>query len=144
MENLLLEFINTMHRVLNQRLQQMGAATGMANLTIHQLNYLEAIGAAGETTITEIAGRMQVTKASVTAGVNKLVQMGYAVKTQSPLDKRVYHVRLTAAGERLTGAKQQALAEYGAFIRSALTSAEAGQLAAILSKLVDHFKTREQ
>jgi DNA-binding MarR family transcriptional regulator len=93
----------------------------------------------GEPTITEIAARLNITKASVTAGVNKLVNLGYAVKTPSSVDRRALQVSLTAAGRQMVAARDRALAEYGAFIDAALSDEEARQLEAILGKLVQRF-----
>jgi DNA-binding MarR family transcriptional regulator len=109
-------------------------------LTISQLQYIQAIGMLGEPTITDIAHQLGITKASVTAGVNKLVQMGYVTKAQSAEDRRVFHVSLTEASQQLVQTKKQALQAYGAFIEAALTAEEAVQLEGILTKLVQHFQ----
>ncbi len=91
-------------------------------------------------TITQIAGRLNITKASVTTGINKLVQMGYVVKSQSSEDRRVFHASLTEAGEQLVQAKVQALKAYGTFVAAALSEEEARQFEAIITKLVRVFK----
>lgn len=140
MEELLIEFINTLDLSLKKMQAQVGDGTGMSNLTIHQFQYLDAIHMLGTPTITEIAERLKITKASVTAGVNKLVDMGYLVKTRSSVDKRVFHVSLTEASQRLAQAKDQTLKEYGDFINAALSEDESRQFQAILTKLVKLFK----
>lgn len=139
MEQLLIAFIGTLDSSLKKMLRDSGDGSGFAGLTIPQLNYLEAIHALGEPTITELAGRLNFSKASVTAGVQRLVELGYVSKTQSAADRRVYHVRLTASGEELAAAKSRALSEYEAFIKAALSEEESRQLEAILAKLVQHF-----
>ncbi len=138
MELLLIEFIGTLDASLKRMQQEAGA--GFAGLTISQAQYIDAIHALGQPTITDIANRLHLTKASVTAGVNKLAAMGYVVKRQSSEDRRVQHVRLTKQAERLMRIKGQALKEYEAFIRSALSAEEARQFESILSKLIQHFK----
>ncbi len=140
MDKILVEFINTLELSLKKVQQEVGDGAGMAKLTISQLQYIEAIGALGEPTITDIAHQLGITKASVTAGVNKLVQMGYVTKAQSAEDRRVFHVSLTEAGQQLVQTKKQALQTYGAFIEAALTAEEAVQLEGILTKLVHHFQ----
>ncbi len=84
----------------------MGSRSGFARLTIAQLQYIDAIHQLGEPTITEIAARLSITKASVTTGVNKLVSLGYVVKTPSSVDRRALQVSLTAAG-RPDGGRQR-------------------------------------
>ena len=140
MEDLLIQFVNTLDFSLKKINQGVGNRSGFARLTIHQLQYIDAIDQLGEPSITEIADRLKITKASVTTGVNKLLQMGYITKTQSSEDRRVFHVSLTDAGMQLVQAKYRALREYGKFIRSALSEDEARQFEATIAKLVRLFE----
>jgi DNA-binding MarR family transcriptional regulator len=140
MENILIEFINTLDLSLKRIQAEVGDAAGISKLTIHQLQYIDAIYTLGEPNITEIADRLNITKASVTIGVNKLAAMGYLLKTRSTTDKRILHVSLTTAGKKLIKAKYQALKEYGEFISAALTEEEAAQFEKTLTKLVDFIK----
>jgi DNA-binding MarR family transcriptional regulator len=87
-----------------------------------------------------LAEKLQITKASVTNGVNKLISLGYAAKNRSSEDKRVYHVSLTATGAQIVDAKFRALKDYEEFIRSALSTEEARQFELILAKLVHLFE----
>ena len=143
MENLLIEFINTFDLSLKKFQAEVGDGYEISKLTIHQFQYIDAISGLGEPTITEIADKLNITKASVTSGINKLVNLGYLIKTQSNQDRRVFHVSLTNAGGRLIKAKYQALKEYGDFIAAALTVEEASQFEGILSKLVKLFKVHK-
>ena len=140
MENLLIEFINSLDLSLKKIQAEVGDEAGISKLTIHQFQYIDAIHQLGEPTITEIADKLKITKASVTTGINKLVDLGYVIKTQSREDRRVFHVSLTKAGGQLIKAKYQALKEYGEFINASLSKAEARQLEKTLTKLVKLFK----
>ncbi len=141
MEKILLEFINTLDLSLKQQQKEAGSTLGFSKLTVHQLQYLDAINDLENPTITEIAKRLHITKASVTVGVNKLIKMGFVSKTQSKEDKRVFHVSLKESGKQFAAAKNQALQDYGKFIRSALSKEEVKQFEAILTKLVNLFQT---
>ena len=143
MEKILVEFIDTLDLSLKKMHKEAGAHAGFSNLTIHQLQYIDAINTLGSPTITDIASKLHITKASVTAGVNKLVDMGYVTKTQSKEDKRVFHVSLKESGRQLMEAKNQALKAYLKFIKSALSKDEARQFEIILNKLVDLFQNAE-
>ncbi len=140
MEHLLIDFINTLDLSLKKLQAEVGDGSGLSKLTIHQFQYIDAIHALGEPTITEIADRLKITKASVTTGINKLINMGYVTKAQSNQDKRVFHVRLTEASLQLVRAKHQSLKEYGDFIELALSEDELRRLKATLAKLVRLFK----
>jgi DNA-binding MarR family transcriptional regulator len=144
MEKLLIEFVNTFDLALKKYQSQAENNFGISRLTISQLHYIDAIHLLGEPSITEIAGRLNFTKASVTASVNKLMDMGFLIKIQSVDDKRVFHVHLTDAGNKLILAKYQTLKEYGEFIVSALSIDEAGQFEAILTKLVRLFNVESR
>jgi DNA-binding MarR family transcriptional regulator len=139
METILIEFINTLDAQLKKVQAQAGQDSGFSRLTINQYHYIEAVHALGEPTITEVAEKLNITKASVTTGINKLVGLGFVVKTQSSADRRVFHVCLTERSARLLQAKQVALSGYVAFIRAALSDEEARQFEATLAKLVKHF-----
>lgn len=140
MEELLVEFINTLDLSLRKAQAEMGDRTGISKLTLHQFQYIDAIYALGTPTNTEIAERLKLTKASVTAGIQKLSDLGYVIKIQSQEDKREIHVSLTEASRPLIKAKYQVLKEYGDFINAALTETEARQFKATLTKLVKLFK----
>jgi DNA-binding MarR family transcriptional regulator len=140
MENLLLEFINTLDLSLKKFQAEVGDSSGISKLTISQFQYINAIYELGEPAITEIAKRLNITKASVTTGIHKLINMGYVIKTQSNTDKRVFHVSLTEASEQLIKAKYRALKEYGEFISAALSEEETRQFEETLTKLVKLFK----
>jgi len=144
MQELLIDFINTFDLSLKQIPAALGDKHGLAKLTISQLQYVDTIYSPGKPTITEIAARLQITKASVTAGIQKLARLGYVVKTQSSQDKRAFHVSLTGAGEELVKAKYQALKEYGDFLSAALSEDEARQFEATLAKIVKIFHQTHQ
>ncbi len=135
MDKILLEFIGTLDHSL-RRLQ----TEGFSQLTVSQFQYIDAIATLGQPTVSEVAARLGYSKASVTAGINKLVSLGFVSKTQSEADKRVFHVSLTESGVRMVNAKLQTVKEYVDFVASALTEDETRQFEAILTKLVAQFK----
>ena len=136
MEKILIEFINTLDLSLRNLQEKVGNSSGFSRLTVNQLRYVDAIHALGRPTITEVAEKLTITTASVTAGIHKLVNLGFVVKTQSSEDRRVFRVHLAETGEDLVRAKYRALKEYGQFISDALTEEEARQFEATLTKLV--------
>lgn len=141
MEKLLTEFVDTLDISLKKLQKEASVSSGISKLTISQLQYIDAIGALGEPTITEVADKLDVTKPSTTIAVKKLIKMGYVQKTQSSEDRRIFHVTLTGAGKQLVKAKYQALKEYGDFIRSALSEDEALHFEKTITKLVQLFKS---
>jgi len=140
MEKLLLEFINTLDLSLKNFQEALDDESGFSRLTISQFQYINAIHELGRPAFSEIADKLRITKASVTAGINRLIDLGYVIKIRSSQDKRVFHVSLTATGRSLIAAKYKALNQYGEFVAAALTEEEARQFEHTLTKLVGLFK----
>ena len=140
MKTILNEFIGALDVSLKKHQAE---GQGIARLTISQLQYIEAIYKLGETPITAIAERLKLSKASVTVGVNKLVELGYVNKNQSTEDKRVFHARLTEAGRQLVAAKEKALEDYASIIQTTLDREEAEQFSRLLQKITTAFKQAE-
>jgi len=134
-----MEFVATLDAQAKKVQARAGNDAGFAKLTVNQIRYLDAIAGLGEPTISEIAEKMEITKASVTIGINKLVEMGFVTKNQSEEDKRVFRVKLTGPSQQLVEARRQALKEYVEFIRAALSVEEVAQFETILIKLTRLF-----
>ncbi len=143
MDDLLLAFINTLDLSLKRFQRDARDRAGAARLTVSQLQYLDAIFALGTPTLSALARRLGVTKASATNGVNRLATLGYVLKAQSETDGRSVQVRLTGPGLRLAAAKGRALEAYAARLESALTPREARQFRAIMTKVVRRFEQAE-
>lgn len=139
MEELLVQFINTLDLSLKKFQHAAELQTGFSGLTISQLQYIQVVGELGTPTITEIANRLHFSKASVTASIHKLAASGYVTKNQSGDDRRVFHVSLTESGKQLVQVKQQTVKAYAAFVRAALDEAETRQFTQIMQKLVRQF-----
>jgi DNA-binding MarR family transcriptional regulator len=142
MERILIEFVDTLDQSLKKLQCEVGDGSGFVKLTINQLHYIDAVYSLGEPTITEIAEKLKITKASVTTGINKLILLGYVDKKQSTIDRRVFHVRLTDPAQELIQARFQALHDYGEFVRAALSEEEARQFQMTLTKIVQLFKNQ--
>src|SRR5919201_6677663 len=56
-----------------------------------------------QSTVTELAERLQLAQSTVTELVRRAEQVGLVVREQSSRDGRVAHLRLTAEGERRLG-----------------------------------------
>ncbi|ANC77367.1 hypothetical protein ABE65_011370 [Fictibacillus phosphorivorans] len=144
MEKTLNEFIITLDTSFKKLIEDTIQTAGVTNLRVNQIQYIQAIGKLNNPTISEIAEALNITKASATTGINKLVQMGYAKKSQSTIDKRVYHVTLTENSKTFIQLNQQALENYVSFIKQLLSADEAKQFEKTLEKLIKGFYQRER
>lgn len=80
--------------------------TGLAQYNIEGLatshgDILFALFHRERMTMAEIAGKIRRDKSTVTALVNKLIQLGYIKRERDPVDTRVYYVSLTDTGKAL-------------------------------------------
>lgn len=140
MQTLLLQFIQTLDRTMKGNPGKSDVDAGLMNLTLSQVQYLEAIAGLDQATITGISERLKVTKPSATTAVQKLIQHGFVFKVQSSDDRRVFILKLSETGKRLAQAKKQALLNYEIFILAALSPTELAEFETALQKLVTYFE----
>jgi DNA-binding MarR family transcriptional regulator len=131
----LFELIDRQLTAASQRTrEQTLSADEIATLTGTQIYYLHTISRLEPPTLTELAKRLNVTKPSAAAVVNKLIGAGYLERSQSTEDMRVFALSLTEKGQRVVQIKQKTFDRFAQQIRSQLSPAESAQLVALLSK----------
>jgi DNA-binding MarR family transcriptional regulator len=109
-------------------------------LSMRQVYYLETILRMESPTFSDVAQSLGITKPSVTAIVEKLIQKGYVKKVQSGEDRRIFHITPTPKAEefsRLHENTHRALAEL--FTKN-LSKAEIEQLNSLLQKVLQNNK----
>ena len=77
------------------------AARGLHGLKPIHGDLLLALFTRDQPTMKELADQVDRKKSTVTTLVDKLVHLGFAVKTRDDQDSRVYRVSLTAKGKAL-------------------------------------------
>lgn len=135
MKSLLLQFAETLDRTLKKG----RGSSGIMNLTVSQLQYLETIACLERATVTTIAEELQVTKPSATAAVSRLIELGYISSTPSIRDGRVHFLELTETGKQLAFLKEQTTRDYQEFMESVLTPPELAAFQTALQKLVEQY-----
>ena len=112
----------------------------LSRLTVIQARYLEAMGQAGRTTVSQLARELKVTKPTVSVIIDRLEGMGLVKKEQSPDDGRVYDLSLSARGRKLyriyRAYDEKMNAEIVEKIRRQLSAADEKKLTEILARLV--------
>ena len=98
LDGLLIDAFNLITKVEQAALR----AAHKNNLSISEYHMLESVGRGGEKgrTINEIASDLSVTSATVTVGINKLVEKRFVEKTKCDEDGRVVYVKLTREGKK--------------------------------------------
>lgn len=75
-----------------------GMEEGCAELTLAQYNTLMAIREQGESSVKQLAERLNVSPPSVSSMVDRLVEAGHLERMPNPSDRRAVIIRLTQAG----------------------------------------------
>ncbi|AJE45072.1 MarR family transcriptional regulator [Celeribacter indicus] len=106
-----------------------------AGLTSAQLRVLQLVGAEGSTTPKELASRMGVTQATITALVDKLVARDMVKRVPSIEDRRQTNVTITDEGNSRLADAPDALQQRYVKAFSAMADWEQAQLVASLERV---------
>jgi MarR family transcriptional regulator, transcriptional regulator for hemolysin len=134
-EDLLIRIDETMHRSIEKFKREALGKSRHSDVTIAQLAYIEAVFRLGRPTLTALAEALEVTKASASSGVHKLIRKELMKAEISDEDGRVIHISLTSNGRKVIEAEENAFREFAEGIRKALTKAEADTLRQLLVKV---------
>ena len=135
-EHLLIQINEIFHKSIMRYKEEVLGKSTFSDVTISQLYYLEAVFHLGNPTLSELAEHLKVSKASATAGVQKLIKNGLAQKVRSSEDHRVFHVHPSADGLKLLEAEVHALTDFTEKIKRALSDKELQSLKTIFKKII--------
>lgn len=107
-----------------------------AELSMRQVYYLETILRMESPTFGEVAQKLEVTKPSVTAIVEKLIQKGYVKKIQSEEDRRTFHILPTTKAAEFSELHQATHRQMAQLLTQNLNETEIQQLAGLLQKVL--------
>lgn len=125
--------------------EQMIKSWSKYDLTISEIHLLEAVGGRpdmGSCTITDIAENLDITMASVTVGVNKLVRKGYLQKEKVADDGRMVLVSLTKEGAKIFKIHQRFHERMAKSVTENLNTGEIEAMMKGIVKLNDFFKQK--
>jgi DNA-binding MarR family transcriptional regulator len=112
------------------------AAGGRDALTLSQYHHLDPLERAdGPLSAGEVALQAGVAPPTATRMLDALERDGYVVRERGAGDRRLVHVRISAAGRRAVRAKRRRIAERRAQVFASLAPAEREQAARVLSSL---------
>ncbi|MBN2443789.1 MAG: MarR family transcriptional regulator [Spirochaetales bacterium] len=110
----------------------------LSTLSPRQLYCLDEIFHLDQPGITELAEKIDVSKPSATALVNKLEKNGYIQKVQSEEDKRFFHIILTKKGQKLAALHDTIHYKFAEIMTGNLSEAEINQLTVLLGKIIEN------
>lgn len=109
-------------------------------LTISELHLIAAIEDESGSTISQIASRLNITLASVTVAVNKLIKKGFLVKNKNINDGRSVFINLTESGKKMNEYHNMFHDNMIRSISEKLTEDEKAILLILVRKLESYFE----
>jgi Transcriptional regulators len=106
-----------------------------SDLTFKQFIYLDTILKMKNPTYSDIAKKFNIKKPSVTAMINKLINLGYLERMQSPDDHRVYHILAGAKGCAMLSVENRAVTGFVRQIESYLSETELSAYFSLTKKI---------
>lgn len=137
-----------MHRNLEQILRsilhaselleaKMKVETNIKDLTSRQLYCIELIEQLENPSLTELAVRMNIAKASMSVMIDRLEKNGFIYKVTSDSDRRTAHVHLTGKGEKAASLHSEIHQQISTLLTREMTESEKEILIVLLNKAVD-------
>lgn len=112
-------------------------------LTTPQLLVLTAVATLGEVTVGRISDHVQLSQATVTSIVDRLVRAELMIRERSTRDRRVIHLRLTPTGRRTLAKAPQPLQREFLERLGALSEDEQMRLLTALQQVADMMDARD-
>ncbi len=139
----LAELIERLSQSMQEHEDRVIGRSVFANLTITQIHYLDAIRHFDSPpTVSELARRMDITKPTATAAMERLEHGGFIRKVPSSEDRRVWYVHLTDKGLKISDLHDQIHEGYAKHFEAALSAGELDAFVSLLGKVIYHLGLR--
>ncbi len=85
---------------------------GSYDMQVKQFHYLQIINQNSDLTSSKLSEILNITKPSVTEIINKLIKLGCVYREQSSSDRRVFYIKLTEKGIKITKTRDLAVHKF--------------------------------
>ncbi|MEM8655710.1 MAG: MarR family winged helix-turn-helix transcriptional regulator [Pseudomonadota bacterium] len=93
------------------------------------------LGIYGEMTASEIGSRAQMHKTKISRAVQRLAERRYLTRSRAVQDRRIEHLKLTTAGEKVYRDLKAIAADYDAALTEGMSAKDAATLRDLLARL---------
>ena len=108
-----------------------------SELTGKQMHYLEVISNLNNPNLSELATKLNLSKPSITAIIEKFEEKGFIRKVKSDEDRRVSHIHMAEEGKEIEKVHRKIHMRISNMFTSKLTKNELKSLINLLSKIVE-------
>lgn len=116
--------------------EEMKQESSLGNLTSRQLFCIELIKDLKNPSLTELAERMGIAKASMSVMIDRLEKNQFIFKVTSDSDRRTAHVHLTVEGEKAASLHSALHKRISELLTSEMTDSEKEILIVLLNKSI--------
>jgi len=116
--------------------EEMKQESNLKNLTSRQLYCIELIKNMQNPSLTELAEKMNIAKASISVMIERLEKNNFIYKVTSDTDRRAAHVHLTDEGEKAASLHTELHKRIGELLTEEMTESEKEILIVLLNKSV--------
>ena len=116
--------------------EEMKQESDLKNLTSRQLNCIELIKSMQNPSLTELAEKMKIAKASISVMIDRLEKNKYIYKVSSDNDRRTVHVHLTEEGEKAASLHSELHKRISLLLTEEMTESEKEILIVLLNKSI--------
>jgi len=116
--------------------EEMKQESDLKNLTSRQLNCIELIKGMQNPSLTELAEKMKIARASISVMIDRLEKNKYIYKVSPENDRRTVHVHLTEEGEKAASLHSELHKRISLLLTEEMTESEKEILIVLLNKSI--------
>lgn len=124
--------------------EEMKQKSNLKNLTARQLYCIELIKNMHNPTLTELAKKMNIAKASISVMIDRLEKNNFLYKASSDHDRRTAHVHLTSEGLKAASLHTDLHKKISELLTAEMTESEKEILIVLLNKSVKSLQKIEK
>ena len=136
MQNNLEQILNTILHSSEILEEEMKQESNLNNLTSRQLFCIELIKNMQNPSLTELAKKMDIAKASISVMIERLEKHNFIYKVTSDKDRRTAHVHLTKEGEKAATLHAELHKRISELLTEEMTESEKEILIVLLNKSI--------
>ncbi len=144
MEEIFNELYDLFEKESELQLEQKMSSMSIDYLTLNHYQYLQAVKQLGAPTLSDISDYLDLSNASVSVMVKKLIKESLLEKIQSEEDKRSYHVQLTEFGKQIVDHDKNSFLSVMRRVEAELDEEERKQVRQILGKAIHKSSNRKE
>jgi DNA-binding MarR family transcriptional regulator len=144
MEKSLDQILNTIIHSSEILEEEMIQKSELKNLTSRQLYCIELIKEMKNPTSSELAGKMNIARASISVMIERLEKNNFIYKVTSDNDRRIAHVHLTEKGEKAAVLHTDVHKRISSMLTADMTESEKQILIVLLNKSIVSLTTNNK